>query len=150
MKFLVTEESARLARWLRLMGYDTALMPARPLSALYRAAYEASRTIITRNQRVRPSRLFRVVQLQKGTLDAQLRQLMREVPLAVEATRVLSRCDCCNALVEPVEKSRVKAHVPPYVFQTQSTFHRCPACRRIYWSATHEHRIRAFFTQLTP
>jgi uncharacterized protein with PIN domain len=150
MKFLVTDECVRLARWLRLMGHDTALMPARPLSALYSTAYEQSRTIITRTQRVRHSRLFRVVPLEKGTLEAQLRQLIREVPLTVEPARMLSRCDRCNVSVEPIEKSLARAEVPPYVFETQSTFHRCPTCHRIYWSATHEQRIRACFSRLMP
>lgn len=150
MKFLVTDECARLARWLRLMGHDTALLPAHPLSALYRAAYAESRTIITRTQRVRPSRLFRVVQLRPGTLAAHLRQLVREIPLRVDAASLLSRCDRCNALVEPIDTSLARAQVPPYVFQTQSAFHRCPACGRIYWAATHEQRIRAFINQMTP
>jgi len=150
MKFLVTEECARLARWLRLMGHDTALLPAQPLSELYRTAYQESRIIVTRNRRARPSRLFRMIQLDGRTLEEQLRQLMREAPLTIDATTVLGRCDRCNVLVEPIDKSLVKSRVPPYVYETQSTFHQCPSCRRIYWSATHEHRIRAFFSQLTP
>lgn len=143
MRFLVTEECGRLARWLRLCGYDTALMPAQPLSALYRRAYNESRLIVTRNHRVRPGQWFRVIRVRSHPLAEQLRQLMREAGLAVGDERRLSRCDRCNTPVEPIERPRVKDRVPPYVFRTQESFVACPSCRRIYWSATHAQRIRA-------
>ena len=70
IKFFVTDESQRLARWLRLLGYDTVLIGAQPLGELYRRAYEEGRTIVTRNRRVRPSGLFRVVPLHDQGLSS--------------------------------------------------------------------------------
>ncbi|MBI2105062.1 MAG: hypothetical protein HYT90_05770 [Candidatus Omnitrophica bacterium] len=149
-RLLVTEESGRLARWLRLMGYDVAMGAPRPLAALYRQAYNESRTIITRNRRVQPGRLIRVVHLSSAQLAEQLRQLMRELGLRVEPGQAFSRCDICNVAVEPVEKAAVKDRVPPYVFETQPAFHRCPVCQRVYWAATHYDRARRFFDTLSP
>lgn len=143
MNWLVTEECGRLARWLRLCGDDTALMPAQPLSALYRRAHNESRLIVTRNHRVRPGQWFRVIRLTSHQLAEQLRQLMREAGLTLEDERCLSRCDRCNVSVEPIEKPQVTDRVPPYVFRTQESFVACPSCHRIYWSATHVQRIRA-------
>jgi uncharacterized protein with PIN domain len=142
VRFLVTDEGVRLARWLRLMGYDAASMAARPLSALYRSAYRDGRIIVTRNRRVRPGRLLRVIQLESQEFEEQLRQVMRACALALGETRMFSRCDACNVPLEPAEKAQVKDRVPPYVFQTQQAFRRCPACQRIYWAATHSDRIR--------
>ena len=81
-----------------------------------------------------------MIQLESGELEAQLRQLLQELPLAIEAEQVFSRCDRCNVEVEAIEKMQVKHRVPPYVFQTQETFHRCPSCGRMYWAATHWQR----------
>jgi uncharacterized protein with PIN domain len=147
-KLLVTEECGRLARWLRLMGYDTQTLSAQPLPALYQRAVNEQRAVVTRNRRVRPGRLVRVVQVRSQQLPDQLRQLITELGLGVEEEYLFSRCDVCNREVEPVEKAAVKELVPPYVFQTQSAFHRCPSCRRIYWAATHAERARAFFSSL--
>ena len=147
-KFLVTDESARLARWIRLMGYDAALMPAQPLSELYRRAYNEQRMVITRNRRVRPGQLARVIYLEREALEPQLVQLIRTVPLEVNEEGAFSRCDRCNVAVEPIEKVSVEDRVPPYVFQTQQRFHRCPSCGRIYWAATHWQRARRVFDRL--
>ena len=148
MKLLVTDESARLARWLRLMGYDTAEMSARPLSALYRRAYNEQRVVGTRNARVRESHLFRVVHLKDQVLDLQLRQLMQELGLRVDEERAFRRCDHCNVEVVPIDKAAVKDRVPPYVFQTQQAFHHCSSCHRVYWAATHWERACRFFDRL--
>ncbi len=139
--FLVTDECARLARWLRLCGYDTALMNARPLSALYRRAYAERRIVVTRNRRVPTSSLVHVVHVQSMQLADQLQQLVRELGLAIDADQALSRCDRCNVEVELIEKALVKDRVPPYVFETQRAFRCCPSCQRIYWMATHCQRI---------
>lgn len=149
MRFLVTEESRRLARWVRLMGYDTEIVAAQPLSALYRKAYNESRVIVTRNQRVRASSLFRVVQLASPTLPDQLRQLRGELELTAGTGRAFSRCDVCNAEVQPMERSLAKERVPPYVYQTQRAFSACPSCQRVYWAATHWQRVRRLFDRLS-
>ena len=147
---LVTDECGRLARWLRLCGYDAAQMPAQPLSDLYRRAYGEGRIVVTRNRRIRAGCLFRVVHLEGQSLEEQLQQVIRELDLLVEATRVFTRCDRCNVAVEPIEKAAVKERVPPYVFQTQQTFHVCPSCHRVYWAATHWQRACRLFDRLRP
>jgi uncharacterized protein with PIN domain len=127
------------------MGYDTTQRAAQPLSVLYQSAHQDGRTIITRNRRVRPGQLVRVIQLESQELAGQLRQILRACALTLDETQTFSRCDACNVPVEPIEKGQIKDRVPPYVFQTQQAFHRCPSCQRIYWAATHCDRIRAMF-----
>ncbi len=75
LKFLATDDSARLSRWLRLTGYDAALTPSQPLSQLYQRAYNEGPIVVTRNRRVRESRFFRVIHLQHHDVEGQLRQL---------------------------------------------------------------------------
>jgi len=142
MKFLVTEECGKLARWLRLMGYDAAWMPGRSVRELYRLAYNERRVLVTRNKRLRASSLFPVVHLTSPNLEEQLRQLIHERSLAVDDEQLFTRCNLCNVPVEPIEKSRVKDRVPPHVYHTQETFRACPSCKRIYWAATHWQRAK--------
>ena len=148
MKFLVTEECGRLARWLRLMGYDAAAQAAQPVSGLYRRAYREQRIVVTRNHHIVASCLFRVIHVHSQQLAQQLQQLIRELPLTMDRQRVFSRCDLCNVEVQAVDKSQVRADVPPPVFQGQRQFHRCPACHRVYWTATHWQRASRFLEQV--
>ena len=148
MKFLVTEECGRLARWLRLMGYDAALGTAQSLSALYRQAYNEGRVVVTRNRRIGASCLFRVVQLGSDELDGQLLQLLRDLQLPREDAGWFTRCDVCNVTLQPIEKPHVKSRVAPYVYDTQQAFYVCPACQRVYWAATHWQRARRFLDRV--
>lgn len=149
VKFLATQEVARLARWLRLLGYDTARAEGSSLSELYQQAYNEQRVILTRNTRVKASRLFRVVQLRNQQLEDQLRQVIDELQLMIDDEALFTRCDVCNVPLEPIEKSRVKDRVPPHVYHTQQTFWTCPSCRRIYWAATHWQRAKALLERVT-
>ncbi len=130
------------------MGYDAALASTASLSVLYRQAYRENRIVVTRNRRVRAGCLLRVVHLESVALGEQLTQLLRELSLTIEEDRWFRRCDVCNTVLEPIEKANVKPHVPPYVFKTQSQFHRCPACARIYWTATHWRRACRFLEHI--
>lgn len=147
-KFLVTEESQRLARWLRLCGYDTVTASATPLGACYRRAFNERRTVLTRNRRVSAGRHVSVVQLASTELEAQLRQLQREGLLPIDERTLFTRCDRCNERLRPIEKAHVESRVPPYVFQTQERFDTCPACDRIYWAATHWQRVSAVLARV--
>ena len=51
--------------------------------------------------------------------------------------RPFTLCLECNQPLEARSKEQVKELVPLYVFQTQSQYMTCPACRRIYWRGTH-------------
>lgn len=148
VKFLVTNECGRLARWLRLMGYDTVWVKGFSPTELYRQAYTERRVVLTRNRRIRASCLFRVVHVTSPVLDEQLRQLIRELGLIVDEEQLFTRCNLCNVPVEPIEKVQVKSRVPPHVFHNQRQFFTCPACQRIYWAASHWQRTNRRFARL--
>jgi len=148
VKFLVTEECGRLARWLRLMGHDTLLVQRLPFTELYRNAYNEQRIVLTRNRRIGASCLFRVIHLSSPLLEDQLRQVLQELRLPINQEHLFTRCDVCNVPVEPIEKPCVKDRVPPHVYHKQQEFYICPSCHRIYWAASHWQRARAVFERI--
>ena|SRR3989338_302748 len=148
MKFLVTDECVRLARWLRLCGYDSTVASVRELSSLYRQAYNEGRVIVTRNHKVKGGSLFSVITLSSQRLEEQLRQLANAGVLTIDDASTFTRCDICNIALEPIEKSQVKGLVAPYVFKTQEKFHTCQSCKRIYWAATHRQRISKLLNEV--
>jgi len=150
MKFLVTEDCGRLARWLRLLGFDAVWIRDAPVTECYRRAYNERRVIVTRNRRLRASDLFHVVHLTSATLEEQLRQLVNDLKLALDDERLFTRCDRCNVPVKPIEKTAVKDRIPPYVFEHQAQFYTCPSCQRIYWAATHWDRVKQLLARVNP
>jgi hypothetical protein len=140
MKFLLTRELGRLAKWLRIFGFDTSYSKednGRKAPATIIQALREGRIIITRNHRLAQSCRTKAVLLQSETLRDQLLELLKELQLEIKSDMMFTRCILCNVELTPIDKERVKGYVPDYVFQTQDTFITCPSCRRIYWSGTH-------------
>ncbi len=140
----------RLARWLRLLGFDTAYDAAIEDAELARRALEERRTVLTRDRALPEEwRLPRVVVLRSESTHEQLRELAHVLPLRA-AARPFSRCSRCNAPLEDVARESVAASVPPRIAATQSRFLRCSGCGRVYWEGSHVARIRRALEQVWP
>jgi uncharacterized protein len=128
----------RLARWLRLMGYDTAYWREGSDSAFIRRARAESRLIVTRDRQLAGRRGIHALRITSESLDEQIseaRALLRDV--ASSEPEPFSRCPECNGRLENLSGQAARDLVPPYVWHTQSVFRRCPECSRIYWKGTH-------------
>jgi uncharacterized protein with PIN domain len=140
-RFLADAMLGRLARWLRLLGFDTAYDAALGDAELARRALEEGRIVLTRDRALPEEwRLPRVIVLRAESLREQLRELARALPL--RGGRAFSRCTHCNAPLEDVAREDVAALLPPRVRARQSDFRRCSACGRVYWEGSHVSRIR--------
>ncbi len=139
-RFVVDINVGRLAKWLRVMGYDTLFPREGGDNGLVRIALREDRVLVTRDagfsrrRAVRQGQM-RVVQIVDDDLRGQLRQLVRELKLDLQAG--FSRCVLCNELLIFAAKAEVADRVPPYVYQNQQSFMECPRCCRVYWRGTH-------------
>ena len=139
MRFLADNMLGRLATWLRLLGYDTAYLPAAQDAELARVARAEDRVLLTRDVELTRRRGIRFLLIESEQVEEQLRQVFRALHLTVQ--HAFSRCARCNIPLEPTSNATVRGLVPPYVFQTQERFLRCPHCQRIYWRGTHWARM---------
>jgi len=137
--FAVDTMLGRLARWLRILGHDTAYGPHLRGRALAACARRQRRLLLTRDTRlVRDPELPPHVFVTSNDFRDQLRQVAAVVPLG---GGLLRRCLDCNEPLVDARREAVAAEVPPYVHETQTEFWRCPRCGHLYWPATHRDRI---------
>ena len=140
LRFVVDVNVGRLAKWLRVMGYDTLFHRDGTDNDLIRIALREGRVLITRNWGISLRRSarqgqMRVVHISQDDLLSQLRQLVQELKLDLAGG--FSRCVCCNELLNPVDKECVADRLHLYVFENHQIFMECPQCKRIYWRGTH-------------
>jgi uncharacterized protein len=141
IKFYCDEHLGKLARWLRIIGWDARFDREIDDERLLRRAGEEGRIVLTRDTRLaEKARGVTVVQLRANYPAHQLRELVEMYGDRLEL-RVFSRCPACNGEVGAMVKAMVEGLVPPFVFATQERFTRCESCGRIYWQATHRERI---------
>jgi len=129
----------KLAKWLRMLGYDTSYIPDADDDELVRVAVREDRVLLTRDRRLCDRRMVRkrCVFVDWGSTRAQLRQVVREEGLRIDTKTLFTRCAVCNGEITPLSKADVEGRVPPYVFATQPEFGYCAGCDRIYWRGTH-------------
>ena len=137
IRFIADEMLGRLAKWLRAIGYDTVYHTGGGDSALVQRALEEDRVILTKDSHLVKRKLARKsLFVRSDQLQEQLRQVVKELELDVE-NRLFTRCLICNRELVSVEKEDARGKVPIYTYLTQSKFHECPGCGRIYWPGTH-------------
>ena len=141
LKFIVDNNVGKLAKWLRMMGYDTLFFDGSDDWEMVRTALAEGRVILTRDtqivrRRVVTSGRLKVVLIESDEPERQMRQVVETLNLDCQF-RPFTICLECNQPLEERSKQQVKDLVPPHVFQTRSQYMECPACHRIYWRGTH-------------
>jgi uncharacterized protein with PIN domain len=140
--FIADAMLGRLAKSLRTLGYDTAYTPDIEDSELKLSALRDGRVLLTRDRGVSETSLpLRVVLVASDDVGEQLIQVVEELGLR-PGSSLFTRCLICNSELVEASPEKVRDEVPPYVYETQTRFARCPSCRRVYWAATHAERAR--------
>lgn len=139
MMFIADNMLGKLARWLRLMGYDV----------LYRTDYSdddiieksKGRLILTRDRelfKVTENHGFEALLVRDTDIVGQLLQLKEEAGIELRDSPGFSRCPLCNGSIEPIEKEKIKENVPDDV----NDFWACKACKKVYWEGGHWKNIK--------
>jgi uncharacterized protein with PIN domain len=131
---LVDAMLGRLARWLRLLGYDAAYWRDGSDEELMAAARVEGRQIVTRDRALAGRRGLRALLVAAESLDEQIAEVQAALGGHPEP---FTRCPECNGALADLPHAAARDLVPPYVWHTQSQFRRCPGCGRVYWKGTH-------------
>ena len=131
----------RLAKWLRMMGFDSLFFDGGDDSQMVARALSEGRVILTRDTEIMKRRVVNSGRLKAVLIDSeepeqQMRQLMDTLDLKHQF-RPFTLCLECNQPLVERSREEVKDRVPPYVYKTQDQYMECPACQRIYWRGTH-------------
>lgn len=150
-RFAADAMLGRLARWLRVLGFDTTYDAAIADPALVRHTHEEGRILLTRDRRLlrelRPARAHEV----RGEAPlVQLQALVAALALPAPAA-LFTRCLVDNtALPEPLPPGEGLRLVPPFSREAAGDVRRCPTCDRLYWHGSHVRRMTAALERVLP
>ena len=150
MKFLVDCMLGRLAKGLRMLGYDTIYYRGQDPHQLIQLARQEGRVILTRNTKLIPKRSEdRIVRVIDDKPLLQLRELAQKEYISFDGENLFSRCLICNTLLNEIPREEVQGRVPDFIFYQQREFFQCPQCRRIYWQGTHHENMKRKIDELS-
>lgn len=136
-RLMVDAMLGKLARWLRLAGYDAAYWREGTDETLMAVAREQGRLIVTKDHGLAGRRGVRALLIQADDLDAQIREARTALAGRGPIPQRFTRCAECNSPLVNLSHADAEALAPTYVWHTQSEFRRCVGCGRVYWKGTH-------------
>ena len=148
-RFIADVMVGRLARWLRILGFDVLYSNRYEDDEILRIGDAEDRLILTRDTRlVQRVDRRRVIFIEHDHYEDQVSQVLKA--LSLSQFRIFSRCPECNDSLVRIDKESVFERVVPYVYLTQNEFAECPGCHRVYWSGTHTEAITSKLKRWIP
>jgi uncharacterized protein len=143
IRFVLDGHLGRLARYLRMLGFDTLYDSGATDAELARCSAGEARILITRDRGLLKRSIVRWGCLPRDDDPRrQLGQVVDRYRLAALAAP-FTRCVRCNGILEAVDRSEVVDRLAdePRTLKYFDTFARCDACGAIYWPGSHFERM---------
>lgn len=167
MKLIADVMLGRLAKRLRLLGFDVLYDRSLDDNGIIRLSLEQGRVILTRDTGLVSRPLAKAhIFVTSDRISEQLKEVLdrlsenpptppsvkggQRVDLRtggkggfepVEKPAPLTRCCLCNQPLKSMPKREVKDLVPEHVYATKKDFFKCTGCGKIYWKGTHVRRM---------
>nr|QOV09142.1 hypothetical protein HULAa36F11_00025 [uncultured Thermoplasmata archaeon] len=134
MKFLADTMLGTLARWLRVLGFDTVYANDSGDKEILELAIRENRTILSRDREL-CSRKEGSIYIDSKDLDSQISQVVALFPASEKL--VLTRCLDCNSLLVSIPQCEAIGHVPGGVSGRYDEFWKCGTCDKYFWHGSH-------------
>jgi uncharacterized protein with PIN domain len=138
MKFICDDNLGKLAKYLRILGLDTAFDEITDDTALLRIASSEHRFILSRDHKLTSRTVPDGIMILEhdDPLD-QLSDVIKSLKLKIDPDALFNRCSRCNELCRLVDKQEIGQEVFPFILKTHDVIKQCPSCNRFYWKGSH-------------
>ncbi len=140
-RFFADAQLGRLARYLRLLGFDTLYENDVGDAALVSQANAERRIVLSRDRRLLMRRaVTHGLHIRRDRPLDQLAQVVERCDLAGSA-RPFTRCMDCNSPLQAVAKAAIQDGLEPLTRAHYDRFWQCSGCRKLYWRGSHYERL---------
>jgi uncharacterized protein len=141
-RFVLDVHLGRLARYLRLLGFDSVWHNDASDDELVDASLHEQRTLLTRDRGLLKRRAVTHGCFVRETAPrAQVVEVLRRLDL-FGAIAPFDRCLDCNGLLKTVAKAEIEDRLLPRTRRDHDVFQQCRTCGRVYWRGSHYDRMR--------
>lgn len=141
-KFLLDENLGKLAKWLRMLGYDAVVYKSISLEKKIYLCNKERRVFLTRSNKIaKRNENFSRILIRTEKYDKQLQEIQDLIEL--EDVILFSRCLECNSKLRKVQVEKIEDLVPENVRYNFSDFKICRKCGKIYWNGSHYEAMKS-------
>jgi uncharacterized protein len=143
-RFVLDTHLGRLARYLRMLGFDADYETNREDKELSRISRNEERILLTRDRGLlKRSEVVHGYFVRATEPKQQIAEVVRRFDLS-SAVSPFQRCLRCNAMLNYVTKESILGRLQTKTRQHYDEFRLCPACNRIYWTGSHHEQMQRF------
>jgi len=138
VRFICDDNLGKLARYLRVLGFDTCFDETIADNTLLRIAASEERCLLTRDHKLSSKSVpHGILILENDDPLNQLSIVIQKLNLKIDPELLFNRCSRCNGLCHIVDKRTISEEVFPFILKTQEIIKQCPSCKRFYWKGSH-------------
>ena len=144
-QFIADATLGKLAKWLRLLGYDAVVFPKEAGREMLRLAATEGRIVLTKRRDMLERQFSGCLYLVKDNdIGYQLKDIICKFSLKIDKQKMFTICLRCNMKLHSVPADEVRNLVPSYVFENCTQYNQCPSCHNVYWAGTHQRNALQF------
>jgi uncharacterized protein len=148
LKFVLDVHLGKLARYLRLLGFDAHLDPEANDQEIARKGMLENRVILTRDVGLlKQKSVIWGYWLRSQNWQEQVQEILRRYGCFGQITP-FTRCMVCNGVIAEAPKEQVHLLLPPKTRQFYDQFYQCATCQRVYWQGSHYEKMQRFISSL--
>lgn len=142
MKFLLENNLAKLAKWLRFLGFEVSVLQGPiNLGDLIRNRDRVFITTSRRWERTLRNLGMRFLVVPRENWEDQICAVLKE--LRIDPVLRLNRCAYCGGELKPIRKEDFRDRIPPKAYETAYDFTYCERCDALFWKGLHyENMVR--------
>lgn len=142
-RFIADAMLGKLARWLRIIGFDTLYFNKIDDSEIIRMALQEQRVILTRDTELSKSKKIpRAVLIHSNNHLEQLKEVLLFLNKASrEFSNLPCRCVICNGELVSCDKNLILNLTPEYILLHNKSFLRCSKCNKVFWHGSQKEKI---------
>jgi len=141
-KFVLDVHLGKLARYMRMIGLNTAYMNNSTDDELIETSLKEKRALLTKDRGIlKRNEITHGYWIRNENTEEQLREVVERFDLKNQI-KEFTRCLECNLTLIEIKKEKIIERLPPKVKDWQNEFYFCEKCDKIYWKGTHIDRMK--------
>jgi uncharacterized protein with PIN domain len=147
-RFILDAHLGKLAKYLRMLGFDTLYQNDFGDQEIIDIAYEENRIILTRDKLLlRSKKVDHGYYVRETEKHAQLIEIVKKFDLYSQF-RSFTRCMTCNAELVRKDKREIEDKIDADTARIFKEFFYCPSCDKVFWKGSHFERMERLILSL--
>lgn len=148
IQFILDVHLGKLARYLRLCGFNTLYDNHYEDHTIVRISSEENRIILTRDIGIlKHAEVSHGYWLRSDQPPQQLKEVITRFDLKNQV-KLFNRCMECNGTIRKVNKNEIQHQLLNGTKKYYQEFFRCTQCGKIYWKGSHYQNMKAFIQKI--